>query len=41
MVTEAKVSASELASPKTAGSRLVVKADWVDGAWRISSLQPV
>lgn len=32
---------SELADSKTAGSRLVVTADWVDGAWRISSLQPV
>lgn len=32
---------SELADAKTAGSRLVVQAEWVDGAWRISSLQPV
>lgn len=32
---------SELADAKTAGSRLRVKASWVDGAWRISSLQPV
>lgn len=32
---------SELAESKTAGSRLVVTADWVDGAWRISSLEPV
>ncbi|WP_182379318.1 hypothetical protein [Nocardioides sp. WS12] len=32
---------SELADARTAGSRLVVKASWVDGSWRISSLKPV
>lgn len=32
---------SELADARTVGSRLVVKASWVDGSWRISSLEPV
>lgn len=32
---------SELADARTVGSRLVVEAERADGAWRISSLQPV
>lgn len=32
---------SELAQPRVSGSRLAVTAKYVDGAWRISALEPV
>jgi Mce-associated membrane protein len=34
-------SSSELSEPRVSGSRLLVTADLVDGAWRISALDPV
>jgi len=34
-------SSSELSAPRVSGSRLLVTADLVDGAWRISALNPV
>lgn len=32
---------SELSEPRVSGSRLAVTAKYVDGAWRISALEPV
>jgi len=34
-------TSSELSEPRVSGSRLLVTADLVDGAWRISALDPV
>lgn len=34
-------SSSELAEPRVSGSRLEITAEYVDGEWRISSLDPV
>ena len=34
-------SSSELSEPRVSGSRLEITAEYVDGEWRISSLDPV